>query len=144
MNSEFWKFCKFAVRARRTCSILWAWHTSLVYLTRIVPVSSTQGCSCQQSNAYVKGIFLERVPCGFGSLVLTQDVVHWCSCSQSIKSVCRTSKIFVEIFSWTKFAKLRPAKIVLYGSHVTMWLATTWSTSQVSSCGCVSEIWFKQ
>ena len=38
-----------------TCNILWSRHTSLVYLTRTVTLSSARARNCQQSNAYLFG-----------------------------------------------------------------------------------------
>ena len=36
---------------------------------RTVTLSSPRAHTCQQSNAYFKGVSLESIPCGFGSLV---------------------------------------------------------------------------
>ena len=82
----------------------------------IVTLSSAWARSCQQSNAYFKGISLKRVPCGFSCIA--QECVHWCSCSQSVKTVVHVSKhVLLNNFTngW-KFANLKiHVNLALYG-----------------------------
>ena len=75
-----------------TQNILWAWHTSLVYLTRTITLSSAWTCRCQQSHAYFEGVPLESSLLSLGMLSI--DTL---ACSQSMKIVLHV-KTFVEIF----------------------------------------------
>ena len=89
-------FHEFAAHACCTCNMLWVWHTSLASVFNMhhaVTLLSSQSHSCQQSNAYFEGISLERVHWE------PQDVFHWHSCNQNMKTVSR-----VKIFSWNTFA----------------------------------------
>ena len=84
---------------------------SLSKIHHIVTLSSTQACCCQQSNAYFKGISLERVT------AYPQDIVHQCCCSLNMKTVLRVKNFHWNIFvnGW-KFTKLTTCKnFALYG-----------------------------
>ena len=90
-------FYEFAAHACCTCNMLWAWHTSLASVFNMhhaVTLLSGLARSCQQSNAYFKGISLERVPWE------SQDVFRRHSCNQSMKTVLRGKK-----FLWKYFCK---------------------------------------
>lgn len=97
------------MHCRTVVHILWAWHTSMVYLTRIVTLSSAWVCSCEKSIAYFKCISLETVTCRLSTLspgmsIYALAVREW--------KLCVASKIFAEIFSqkFAKFVKLKTHK----------------------------------
>ena len=88
--------------------MLWAWYTSQIDLTCTFTLLSAWAHSCQQSNAYFKGISLERLPCGFSSLAPGMLIVLCCSCSEN-HVVCQ--KFLLKYFcKQLKFAKLKTFK----------------------------------
>ena len=91
-------------------NVLWVWHTSTFYLIRIHTVHTavhTRARSCQHSNAYIEGISLESVPCGFGSIALRccpSTLLH-------MTTIVYVSKIFVEIIhEWLKICEIHKIK----------------------------------
>ena len=76
-----------------------AYLVGLCSTHRTVTLSSTQACSCLQSNAHFKGISSERVACGFGGLAAQLTLLQ-----SDVKTVSRV-KNFDEI--WLKICKIK-------------------------------------
>ena len=112
-------FKEFEIISRICCThatrnILWAWHTSLSEMHHTITLSSARACSCQQCNAYFEGISFKREFL-LDLAAWPWDVVHWRSCSQSVKTVMYQNFLVKYLYKCLKIYEIlknwRPTKI---------------------------------